>query len=126
MEHVISGKLLCFFLPQSVSLAGFPGGSVVKNLPANGGELGSINPCVGKITWRRAWKPTPVSLPGKSPGQRSLAGYTLHGVGKSWTGLSKHAHSHPSDVSTTVGTTPPAVSNVKCVGMGKATARGEY
>ena len=24
---------------------------------------------------RRAWQPTPVFLPGKSPGQRSLVGY---------------------------------------------------
>jgi len=34
-------------------------------------------PCVRKIPWRpRAWKPTPVFLPGESHGQRSLAGYT--------------------------------------------------
>ena len=30
---------------------------------------------VGKIPWRRKWQPTPVFLPGKSHGQRSLAGY---------------------------------------------------
>ena len=30
---------------------------------------------VGKIPWRKAWKPTPVFLPGKSHGPRSLAGY---------------------------------------------------
>ena len=29
----------------------------------------------GKISWRRAWQPTPVFLPGESHGQRSLAGY---------------------------------------------------
>ena len=29
---------------------------------------------VGKIPWRRKWQPTPVFLPGKSHGQRSLAG----------------------------------------------------
>ena len=29
---------------------------------------------VKKIAWRRAWQPTPVVLPGKSHGQRSLAG----------------------------------------------------
>ena len=27
---------------------------------------------VGRIPWRRAWQPTPVFLPGKSYGQRSL------------------------------------------------------
>ena len=35
---------------------------------------------VGKIPWRRKWQPTPVFLPGGSHGQRSLAGYTVHGV----------------------------------------------
>ena len=30
---------------------------------------------VGKIPWRRKWQPTPVFLPGKSHGWRSLAGY---------------------------------------------------
>ena len=38
-----------------------------------------FDPWVGKIPWRRAWQPTPVFLPGKSPGQRSLAGYSLWG-----------------------------------------------
>ena len=31
---------------------------------------------VRKIPWRRAWQPTPEFLPGESPGQRSLAGYS--------------------------------------------------
>ena len=31
---------------------------------------------VKKIPWRRKWQPTPVFLPGKSHGQRSLAGYS--------------------------------------------------
>ena len=31
---------------------------------------------VRKISWRRAWQPTPVFLPGESHGQRSLAGTT--------------------------------------------------
>ena len=30
-----------------------------------------------RIPWRRAWQPTPVFLPGKLRGQRSLAGYSL-------------------------------------------------
>ena len=33
-------------------------------------------PWVRKISWRRKWQPTPVSLPGKSHGQRSLAGHS--------------------------------------------------
>jgi len=34
---------------------------------------------VGKIPWRRKWQPTPVFLPGKSHGQRSLVGYSPWG-----------------------------------------------
>ena len=35
-----------------------------------------FNPWVRKIPWSRRWQPTPVSLPGESHGQRSLAGYS--------------------------------------------------
>ena len=35
-----------------------------------------FSPWVRKIPWRRKWQCTPVSLPGKSHGQRSLAGYS--------------------------------------------------
>ena len=34
---------------------------------------------VWKIPWRRAWQPTPVSLPGESHGWRSLVGYSPWG-----------------------------------------------
>ena len=34
---------------------------------------------VGKIRWRRKWQSTPVLLPGKSHGQRSLVGYSPWG-----------------------------------------------
>ena len=67
---------------------------VVKNLSANAGlKKRGFNPWVRKIPWRRAWQSTPVFLPGKSHGQRSLAGYTVHGVTKSWAQLSDLAHS---------------------------------
>ena len=36
-------------------------------------------PWVGKIPWRRTWKPIPVFSPGKSHGQRSLEGYGPQG-----------------------------------------------
>ena len=35
-----------------------------------------FNPWVRKIPWRQKQQPTPVLLPGKSHGQRSLAGYS--------------------------------------------------
>ena len=50
-------------------------GLVVKNLPANAGD-----PWVGKIPWSRKWQTTPVFLPGKSLGQRSLLGYRSMGL----------------------------------------------
>jgi len=36
-------------------------------------------PWVRKIPWRRKWQPTSVFLPGKSHGQRRLAGYSPWG-----------------------------------------------
>jgi len=44
-----------------------------KESACNAGDVGSINPWVRKIRWRRKWQPTPVLLPGKSHGQNSLA-----------------------------------------------------
>ena len=50
---------------------------MVKNPPAMGKP--GFDPWVGKIPWRRAWKPTPVFLPGEVHGQRSLKGYNPWG-----------------------------------------------
>ena len=38
-----------------------------------------FDPHVRKVPWRRKWQPTPVFLPGKSHGQRSLSGYSPWG-----------------------------------------------
>ena len=47
-----------------------------------------FDPWVGKIPWIRKWPPTPVILPGKPHGQKSLAGYNPWGhKGSSETGL---------------------------------------
>ena len=43
----------------------------------------SFNPWVGKILWRRKWPPTPVLLPGKSHGRKSLVGYSPWGLKES-------------------------------------------
>ena len=48
-----------------------------RNLLAK--EETGLDPWVGRTPWRRAWQPTPVFLPGKSHGQRSLAGYSTRG-----------------------------------------------
>ena len=42
-------------------------------------EKGKVITCVFNYTWRRKWQPTPGLLPGKSCGQRSLAGYRPRG-----------------------------------------------
>ena len=51
---------------------------MVKNPPASGGrrKRRRLDPWVGKIPCSRKWQPTPVFLPGKLHGQRSLAGYS--------------------------------------------------
>ena len=43
-----------------------------KTSACSAGDPGSIP--VGKIPWRRKWQPTPVLLPGKFRGRRSLVG----------------------------------------------------
>ena len=62
---------------------GFPGGAVVKNLPANAG--GARDCWVRKIPWSRKWQPAPVFLLGKFHGQGSLVG------SQSQTQLNTHA-----------------------------------
>ena len=52
---------------------GFPGGSDGKRICLHCRRPG-FNPWVGKIPQRRKWQPTPVFLPGKPHGQRSLVG----------------------------------------------------
>ena len=49
-----------------------------------------FNPWVRKIPWSWKWQPTPVFLPGESPGQRSLVGYSSRGRRKS--DMTEHAH----------------------------------
>ena len=74
---------------------GFPGGARGKE-PAYQGrrpKRHGFNRWVGKISWRRKWLPTPLFLPGKSYGQRSLA--TVYGVMKeldTTEQLSMHTH----------------------------------
>ena len=50
------------------------------------------------IPWRRKWQPTPVLLPGKSHGQRSLVGYSPWGRKESDTTEWLHFHFNINDV----------------------------
>ena len=60
---------------------GFPGGLVGKEPTCQSRmhKRCGFDPWVKKICWRRVWQPTPVFLPGKSHGQRSLVGYSPRG-----------------------------------------------
>ena len=60
-----------------ITYQAFQVAQVVKNLPALWETR--FSPWVGKIPWKRKWQPTPVYLPGKSHGQRSLGGYSPRG-----------------------------------------------
>ena len=61
---------------------GFPWGLRSKESTCQSRRCG-FNSWDGKIPWRRKWQPTPVFLPGKSHGQRSLAGYSARGYKES-------------------------------------------
>ena len=54
---------------------------MVKNLPANAGDLRNFCSITGsgRFPWRREWLPIPVFLPEESHGQRSLEGYSPWG-----------------------------------------------
>ena len=51
-----------------------------------------FDPWVRRIPWSRKWQPTPVFLPGKCHGQRSLADYSPWGLKESDT--TEHVHIH--------------------------------
>ena len=54
----------------------------------------SLTPGSGRFPWREKWQPISVSLPGKSLGQRSLAGYSPWGCKTVRHDLvTKHQHS---------------------------------
>ena len=67
---------------------------MVKNPPANAGDTRDTGLIPGsrRPPWRRKWLPTPVFLPEKFHGQRSLAGYSPWGHKESDTTerLSRH------------------------------------
>ena len=65
---------------------GFPGGSVVKNLPTNAGDLGSI-PESGRFLGEGNGNPFQYSCLG-NPTDSGAWQATVHGVMKSRTGLS--------------------------------------
>ena len=63
---------------QPAGLSSFPGHLSGKE-PSCQCRRFRFDPWVRKIPWRKEWPPTPGFLPGKSHGQRSLAGYSPRG-----------------------------------------------
>ena len=71
--------LFCYSHPSGYE--GFTGGSVVKEFSCQcrRHRRCRFDPWIGTFPWRRKGQPTPVFLPGKSHGQRSLEGYSPWG-----------------------------------------------
>ena len=85
--------LICFW---GLHILGFPDGASGKEsaYQCRKHKRSGFDPWVGKMPWRRKWQPTPVFLPGKFHGQRSLAGYSPWGHKESdmTKQLSTHTH----------------------------------
>ena len=68
---------LAILQPQ---VLGFPGGSVVKNLPATAGDAGDTGSIPGRGRSPGEGHDNPLQyLPGESTGQRTLVGYNPWG-----------------------------------------------
>ena len=78
-----------------------------KESACNMGDLGSIHPWVGKISWRRAWQFTPVFLPGKIPRTEDPGRLQFMVLQKSWTQLSNWSHTHEGRWAENIGGLPP-------------------
>ena len=84
--HVLSTTIyivymfyLQLFTQHLYCILGFPGGSVSAKESTSQYKRCGFDPWVGKIPWRRKQQLILVFLPGKSHGQRSLAGYCTWG-----------------------------------------------
>jgi len=82
-----------------VDQMGFPGGTSGKERArrCRRPERYGFNPWVGKIPRRKAWQPTPVFLPGKSPGTEEPGGLHSmgsHRVGHDWSDFTRTHMDH--------------------------------
>ena len=78
----LSFYLFLFFYGPIISPWGLPWGLSSKKNPPAQCRRHRFDPWVGKILQRWKWQPIPVSLPGKTHGQRSLAGCSPWGCKK--------------------------------------------
>ena len=90
-------QILIKFKYILIDTLGFPGDASGKEstCQCRRHKRCGFNPRVMKIPWKRKWQPTPVFLPGKSRGQRSLEGYSPWGSQRAdmYT-LCTHTHTH--------------------------------
>ena len=90
LNNIIFMKIRYRLLNLGVSHEYFRGGAVGKESTCQCRKCG-FDLWVGKMPWSRKWHLSPIILPGKSHGQRNLAGYSPC-VAKSWTRLSMHEY----------------------------------
>ena len=82
----IFGIPLCiFWLNSTMNFMGFPGGvsGIESTCQCRRCKRHGFNPWVRKISWSRKCQPTPLFLPGKFHGQRSLVVYSPWGCKES-------------------------------------------
>ena len=77
-RHVMSWNINYVTLDLSNGFL-LPSNKITSNTPCLQCRRPGFNLWVGKSSWRRKWQPTPVFLPGKSHGQRSLMSYSSWG-----------------------------------------------
>ena len=99
-----------FTLMLNKAREGFPGGSAVKNPPAM--QEMQVQSLGWEDPWRK-WQPATVLLPGKSHGQRSLAGRCLASAAAAAAAAAKSFQSCPTLCDPIDGSPPgPAVPGV--------------
>ena len=89
MEQNTAGILHCFYLLQGSP--GSPNGKESAYQCRRHKRCG-FDPWVRKKPWRKKWKPTPVFLPGKFHGLRSLVSYRPWGCKESDMTVTKHIY----------------------------------
>ena len=85
---------MCDFISLVIYNMGFPGGALIKNLPANAEDIrdaGSI-PGSGTFPWSKKWQPTLVFLHEKFHGQRSLSSCSQWGCKE--LDMTEHTHTY--------------------------------
>ena len=81
--ELMRGRSKKYVWSRVMRVKGFPGDSVVRNPPAIALDTGSISGW-GRSPEGKQWQPTPVFLPGKSHGERSLVGCCTWGSEQGW------------------------------------------